>query len=154
MSLFQINTDITYAYKILPTFEIPVKSLEESKINMVIDLEAQERELSKKSNFETISDKVQVIHGHKNVSEVDDRLDVVAPYVCIMASAYAVELSLRKWRSRVVDFILESGLELYLAFEEPYRKVEDFHLEFEKTVVEIKFDVVLDTYVGKSLMET
>lgn len=150
----EINTDITYCYKILPTLEHPLKSKRypDKGFDIVDDLQAIE--LRRETAFERIDDVVDMIQGGQNIANFGENVDEMACYACIFATGYSFEESLYKWYRKTVDFLLKSGFELYMTFQEPYYKIKDFHLEFQKTRMTIDLEILLDTYVEEKLFQS
>lgn len=81
-------------------------------------------------------------------------MDTVAPYVCIMALALSEELPISAWSPRSVDFVLKVGKEVYDQYQEPYHRIEDFHMVFIENDFLINLDPLLDTYVGNDLFSS
>nr|XP_022920512.1 uncharacterized protein LOC111428977 [Onthophagus taurus] len=109
-------------------------------------------------NFEISS----LFDSQENLKEVDPDLkfelnqnvNLLAPYVCIMAVAYSNECPLYKWTKKTVDFVLKNGAELFDSFQVAYDRVEDFHLEFSRYKIDMTLENLLDTYVGTKIIET
>ncbi|KAK9753098.1 hypothetical protein QE152_g3667 [Popillia japonica] len=152
----EVNTDVSYCYKIVPALEHTLKSHKEPEKAFSINVDLQNIELRRQTNFGTKweDNGMQIIEGTKKLCDFGEEIADMSCYVCIMAAAFAQEESLYRWTKKSVDFVLKSGVELYQSFEVPYTRVEDFHLQFKKYKMEVTMDVILDTYIAEKVLQT
>lgn len=80
-------------------------------------------ELRKETNFVDLPDDTQIILGTKNVADVGNEVEFIAPFVCIMAGVVAKKYSILSWSPEIVDYILKCGNELYSASKFRYDQV-------------------------------
>ncbi|XP_017785360.1 PREDICTED: uncharacterized protein LOC108568662 [Nicrophorus vespilloides] len=148
-----INTDLTYCYKILPALELPIKTAEDREI--VIDEDDQKEEYEKRRNYVQMGDDLQILHGKTNAINVAGSINInlLVPYCCIMASAYALEVPLHRWDSKTVDFVLQAGKELYGQYKTSFIRIEDFKFELKKNTLFATVDLIFNTYIGDGLFD-
>ncbi|GJQ78159.1 hypothetical protein Trydic_g2491 [Trypoxylus dichotomus] len=151
----EVNTDITYCYKIIPALEHTLKSEENPDKAFIINEDLQNLELKRETAFgKRWKDGMQLMVGSKKLCDFGEEVIDMSCYVCIMAAAYAQEQSLYKWTKKSVDIVLKGGVELYKSFQLPYTRVEDFNLQFKKHEMVVTLDLLLDTYVAEIVLST
>lgn len=81
------------------------------------------QELGFQTNFVDLPDNTQIILGTKNVAELGDTVEYIAPFVCIMAAVVARKYHILTWTREIVDYVLKCGGELYCASKFRYDQV-------------------------------
>lgn len=76
-------------------------------------------EMLKPSNFKTLPDTTQIIHGSTAISE-DEAIEVL-PFAAIMAIITSYKYSINTWTKGIVDFIIEGAIELHQNKKEKFQ---------------------------------
>lgn len=112
-------------------------------------------ELQKETNFISLLDDSQIILGTANISQYGSELEIMSPFVCIMATAVAKKYAIDSWSTEVIDYVLKYGAELFnsahLRYDESY-KLEIPKVSLGSTDYSIKVDYVFDNVIKHKIL--
>ncbi|XP_056633873.1 uncharacterized protein LOC130443327 [Diorhabda sublineata] len=114
------------------------------------------QELKKETNFIDLPDDTQIILGSKNVGDLGEPVEYIAPFICIMASVVAKKYSLGSWTGDIVDYILKCGNELYTASKFRYdqvSKLEIPRITLGNNAYTVLVEYIFDSHVRQNILE-
>ncbi|CAH2003558.1 unnamed protein product [Acanthoscelides obtectus] len=117
---------------------------------------SKSEELRKETNFVDLPDDTQIVLGTKNVASLNQDVEFVAPFVCIMAGVVSKKYSILTWTTEIVDYILKCGMELYKASKLRYDQVSKLEIPkvtLGKNTFKVLVEYIFDTYTRQNILE-
>ncbi|RZC38817.1 uncharacterized protein BDFB_004744 [Asbolus verrucosus] len=107
-------------------------------------------ELRKDTNFLNLPDDSQIVLGTKNMAQFGADLEIMAPFISIMAATVAKKYAIDSWSKEIVDYVLKCGAELHensnTRYDQNY-KLEIAKISLGSTDFNIRVDYIFDTYI-------
>lgn len=116
----------------------------------------QIEELQKDTNFVNLPDGSQIVSGTKSIGQFGTDLELMAPFVCVMAATTSRKYAIYTWSKDIVDYVLKCGAELHssshLRYDQVY-KLEIPKITLGKTDFSVQVDYVFDSYIKPKVLE-